>query len=73
MAGILSFSKTQLSTGMIVLIIALALWDIAWKGVAMWKSGRNSQKGWFIANLVFNTVGILPIFYLALFSNKEKA
>lgn len=45
-------------------IILLAIWDGAWKVVAMWKSARNNQLAWFICIAVFNTVGILPIVYL---------
>jgi predicted permease len=49
---------------MITMIIILALWEIVWKFIAMWKSARRSQKAWFIILGVFNTVGILPIIYL---------
>lgn len=41
-----------------------AVWELAWKGMALWKAGRNSQQGWFIVLLVVNSVGILPIIYL---------
>ena len=36
------------------------------KAIGMWKSARNKQLAWFICIAVFNTVGILPIIYLAL-------
>jgi hypothetical protein len=53
------------------LIILLALWTIPWKGVALWKSARNSQKWWFIALLIINTLGILEILYIYIFSKKK--
>jgi len=46
---------------------ALTFWALAWKGLALWYAGRNRQKYWFIAILVLNTLGILPIIYLFLF------
>ena len=49
---------------LIPVIILLALWDAAWKAVAMWKSARNNQLAWFICIVVLNTAGILPIIYL---------
>ena len=54
----------NLSTNWAVVIAILALWELAWKGIALWKAGRRNQLGWFIAILVINSVGILPIYYL---------
>jgi len=50
-----------------LIILALFL-----KGLALWKSARNSQKGWFIAILIINSLGILPIIYLLVFQKKNK-
>jgi len=51
----------------------LFIWSILWKGLALWKSAKYSQKNWFTAILVINiaTVGILEIVYLFRFA-KEK-
>jgi hypothetical protein len=48
------------------IVLALVIWDAVWKGLALWKSARKSQKYWFIALLVINSVGIIPIIYLIL-------
>lgn len=48
------------------------LWTAVWKGIGMWKSARNNQRNWFIAMLVLNTMGILPIIYLTWFQKKRK-
>jgi hypothetical protein len=48
------------------LLLALALWELPWKGVALWKAAHRNQKGWFVVSLVFNTLGILPIIYIFL-------
>lgn len=42
----------------------LALWEMIWKGVGLWKAGRNNQLGWFLAIFIMNTLGILPILYI---------
>ncbi|MBU2576953.1 MAG: hypothetical protein KKF50_04490 [Nanoarchaeota archaeon] len=54
----------------------ILVWTLFWKGVAMWKSARNNQAIWFVASLVINTFGILPIIYLRWFQqdwNKRSA
>ena len=53
-------------------LIAIALWTIPWKGYALWKSARQSEKWWFIALLLVNTLGILEILYIFVFSKKNK-
>lgn len=42
----------------------LLLWQVFWKGLALWHSGRRGQLWWFVIILVVNTVGILEIIYL---------
>lgn len=54
-----------------VLLILIA-WSLVWKGLALWKAAQRGEKGWFVALLVVNTVGILEILYLYVFSKKEK-
>lgn len=50
-------------TWLLPLFIVLALWEGVWKLVALWKSARNNHLAWFICIAIFNTIGILPIFY----------
>ena len=54
------------------LVVVLVIWTIAWKGVALWKSARKNSPIWFIAILVLNTAGILPILYIFIFSKIGK-
>ena len=42
----------------------LVVWEVFWKGLALWHSGRRGQPWWFVILLVVNTVGILEIIYL---------
>jgi len=52
--------------------IPLAIvWSMAWKGVALWRAGRNAHLGWFIALFIINSLGILPIIYIFAFSRKK--
>lgn len=53
--------------GLGVFIIIIIIWDLFWRGKALWTSARNSQKYWFIALLIVNSLGILPIIYLLFF------
>jgi methionyl-tRNA synthetase len=53
-------------------LIALTVWSMIWKGIGMWKAGRNDQLVWFICMFIFNTIGILPIIYLLFFQKKRK-
>lgn len=56
----------------IFLIAMLGFWELIWKGIALWKTGRNNQLAWFVCILIFNTIGILPIVYLVFFQKKRK-
>ena len=48
------------------------LWELVWKGIALWKAGRNGHLVWFILILILNTPGILPIIYIFGFSKPNK-
>ena len=56
--------------GFLGLIFLFAILDIVLKGFALWRSARREEKGWFIALLVVNSLGILPAIYLL--THKEK-
>jgi len=64
-------STMVLETSTLIWITPLIVWSVIWKGIALWKSGRNNQLKWFIAILVLNTAGILPIIYLKFFQKKR--
>ena len=54
-----------------VVVWLLIIWSAIWKGIALWKAARNSAKAWFIILLIVNTVGILEILYIFVFSKKK--
>ncbi len=53
------------------IILLILLWTLPWKGVALWKAAKNNSKWWFIAILVINTLAILEILYIFIFSKKK--
>lgn len=52
------------------LLIPLMIWSFVWKGWALWKAAKNNSQVWFIILLIVNTLGILEILYIFLFSKK---
>ena len=53
------------------LIYALFIWSLLWKGLALWRAAKQSQRNWYLAILILNTVGILEIVYLFQFSKTK--
>jgi len=53
------------------ILLLVALWVLPWKGVALWKSARLNDKWWFIALLILNTLGLLEILYIFVFSKRK--
>ncbi len=57
-----------------VFLLPLLVWSLAWKGWALWRAAKDDSKVWFAALLILNTVGILEILYIFVFSkSKSKA
>ena len=54
-------------------IAVAAVWDLVWKGLALWQAAKRRQPAWFAALLVVNSVGILPITYLWLMRRRDAA
>ena len=69
--GVMPFAATlgMLTVGILFLI--LVAWTLVWKGMALWKAAREGHKGWFVALLIINTMGILEILYIYIFSKKS--
>ena len=55
-----------------ILFVVLMVRSAIWKWIGLWKAGTKKQMTWFIVMFILNTVGILPIVYLAFFQKKEK-
>ena len=50
------------------LVYLVLVWTAVWKLLALWKSARHKHVVWFIVMGVINTIGILPILYIYIFS-----
>ena len=51
--------------------VLIAAWTLPWKGWALWIAAKKGAKWWFIALLVINTLAVLEIFYIFVFSKRE--
>jgi len=56
------------TTSALVIVVVISIWALVWKGLALWKSSQKKSIPWFIILLVINTVGILEILYIFVFS-----
>lgn len=45
-------------------VLTLLIWSYAIKGAALLRAFERKEKGWFVALLLINTLGILEVFYL---------
>lgn len=67
-------SLTQPSLLLAVIIIVVTVWQLFWKGIALWRAATLKQRNWFIVLFVFiplNDLGILELIYLFRFSTKR--
>ena len=54
-----------------IIILIATLWALPWKGVALWKAAQNKHLAWFIVIFLFNTLAILEILYIFIFSKRS--
>ena len=64
MGAMLGISATTVA----ILFAIIGIWSLVWKGFSLWKAAGKKSIPWFIALLIFNTVGILDILYIFVFS-----
>ena len=73
MDSVLGLASLGLISSKILMMLGVfIIWEAIWKGIGLWKAGRNNQLAWFVCIFIFNTAGILPIVYLAFFQKKKK-
>jgi len=56
----------------VLILMVIIVWELVWKLLAMWKAAKRNSPIWFVILAIFNTVGILPILYIYLFSKIGK-
>jgi len=52
------------SPALVSVLVFVCLWDFIWKAIALWKAARRRQLVWYIALVILNTIGVLPIVYI---------
>ena len=63
-----SAAGAAIGTAGTIMLILVLIWSLIWKGLALWKSARKNHLIWFIVLLIVNTIGILEILYIFVFS-----
>lgn len=67
-----SLDTFKLFAALVPILIVLAVWELTWKIIAMWKAGRNNHLTWFLCIALINTAGVLPIIYILLHRKKTE-
>ena len=65
-------SSITLTSIQVTLLSLVVIWELGWKGLALWRAGCNNQGVWFVVLLLVNTLGLLEIIYLLAFQRKTK-
>jgi len=47
-----------------ILLLVMFLWVLPWKLYSLWLAAKSNHKGWFVAIVILNTIGILEIIYI---------
>lgn len=55
------------------LLFPLLFWGLFWKGWSLWKAAHAESKIWFIVLLLVDSLGILDILYIFVFSKVKKS
>ena len=53
-------------------LIILGIWSMVWKAFGLYRAGKLRQPLWFVVMFLVNTLGILEIFYIFVFSKLVK-
>jgi hypothetical protein len=70
MAG--TFAQLSSMIGIpIWIFLVILVWSSVWKLIALWKSARKNRIVWFIVLALINTLGILEILYIYIFSEMK--
>jgi len=72
MPSLVELTRFLESTAGITLFSLFFVWSLVWKGFALYRAGKQSQPGWFVALFLINTLGVLEILYLSLFSKRRQ-
>ena len=66
------FNELAITLGVPLWFLIVAIvWSVIWKLLAMWKSAKKNSPIWFVVLAVINTLGILEILYIYVFSEMK--
>ena len=65
-------SQLGISWGFVLAFVIILIWSYVWKFLALWKSARKGHPVWFIIFALVNTIGLLEILYIFVFSEMKK-
>lgn len=54
------------------IVLIIIAWSLPWKAISLWKAARLSDKTWFIVLLLVNTLAIIEILYIFIFSKRKR-
>lgn len=66
------FYPHYISPGFIIFLGIIMIWSMIWKGFGMWKAAEKKSPAWFVILFIINTLGILDILYIYVFSKYKK-
>lgn len=55
----------------VLFAILATVWTLPWKGVSLWMAAQRRHKVWFIVLLILNSLAILDILYIFVFSKRK--
>ena len=55
----------------LIILLVIGVWSLIWKGFALWKAAKKDHNIAFIIILIANTIGIIEILYIYLFSEMK--
>ena len=55
------------------IIVLILIWTLPWKAAALWRAARRGHLGWFLTIILLNTLAILDILYIFVFSRPSLA
>lgn len=61
-----------LSNEQLALIVLVQVWEMIWKGFALWRAARNRDIFWFVLLILINSAGLLPAVYLFYISKSPR-
>lgn len=49
----------------------IIVWSLSWKLFALWKAAKKNSPAWFVILALVNTIGVLEILYIYIFSEMK--